>query len=265
MMTILDRAKDYLDHGYWVIPTYRATKKPAIEWKLYQTQRPTYEDIEAWFSCDRNIGVVCGEGSGTVVIDADDAAAEVWVKSNCAPTPFRLRTRKGCHFCYRHPGSHVQTKARVIPGLNVDVRGDGGLATGLGSIHETGHLYHLDGAADLVSVHNLPLFDHAWFPKPLVAQTPREKAPYEGIDRFDRASRYINVISGAGKGNRNQTAFQVATAVVRDFALDYEQGMVLMLSWNDQNDPPLPESEISTVVKSAIQAGRKPVGNKLNP
>ena len=261
-MDILDHARDYMDHGYWVIPTIREDKKPAIPWKIYQTQRPTYDELESWFSQDRNLAVVCGEHSLTVVIDADDKEAEDWVKENCLPSNFRVRTRKGCHFYYRHPGTPVQSKARVIPGLNLDVRGDGGLATGLGSIHESGHRYQLDGYSDLVSVHDLRVFDPGWFPKPVIIK--RDKVPYEGIDKFDRASRYIKAIDGSGEGVRNQTAFQVAAAVVRDFALDEDQGMILMMEWNDLNDPPLHESEIVAVVKSAIQHGRKPYGAKLN-
>src|ERR1035437_9995444 len=77
-MTVLDFAKDYMDHGYWVIPTIRADKKPAIPWKTYQTEKPTYDDLECWFSEDRNIAVICGAGSGVVGIDADDKAAEWW-------------------------------------------------------------------------------------------------------------------------------------------------------------------------------------------
>ena len=262
-MTVLDFAKDYMDHGYWVIPTIRADKKPAIPWKTYQTEKPTYDDLECWFSEDRNIAVICGAGSGVVVIDADDKDAERWVRESCLPTPFRVRTRKGCHYYYRHPGAYVQSKARVIPGIAVDVRGDGGLATGLGSIHETGHIYCLDGNCDMVSVRDLPVFDPGWFPRPVVA-VQREKIAYEGIDKFDRATRYISKIDGAGKGNRNQSAFQVAAAVVRDFDLDFDQGMTLLAEWGESCDPPMDPREIADVVRSSLRAGRRPPGSKLN-
>ena len=264
-MPILANALDYMDHGYWVIPTIRGSKNAAVKWKEFQTRRPTYEEVHQWFKGDVNIGVVCGAGSNTVVIDADDSAAEAWVRQNCLPTPFRARTSKGCHYYYGHPGGQVQTKARVIPGINVDVRGDGGLATGIGSVHATGFIYTLDSGADLVSPDELPVFDPLWFPRPKMPQLQaREVGAFAGLDRFDRATRYIQAIPGAGEGMRNQAAYHAAAAVVRDFALDFEQGLALLVDWNKRNDPPLPVTELAGVVRSCLTSGRMPIGAKLN-
>lgn len=263
MLTTRDWVGIYLENGYWVIPTVRADKKPAIFWKEYQTVKPTSEEVDGWFARgDRNIGVICGGASGVVVIDADDAAAESWVRTNCGFSPFRVKTRKGTHFYYRHPGGHVQSKARVITGINVDVRGDGGLATGAGSIHDTGHVYCLDVGSDIVSVQDLPVYDPGWFPKPVITQ-PADRKAYEGMDRFDRAARYMDRIPGVGNGLRNQSAFQAAASVVRDFGLDLPQGMALMMEWNTRNDPPMPLAELEATVKSALASGRLPLGAKL--
>lgn len=262
-MSIHANALDYYDHGYWVIPTIRGQKKAAVKWREFQTVKPTLAQVNGWFSVERNIGVICGAGSNTVVVDADDEDAERWVRTNCLPTPFRVRTRKGCHYYYRHPGVAVASKPRVIPGINVDVRGDGGLATGIGSVHETGFVYTVDRDSDMVAPSELPMFDPSWFPKPRMPRTDT-RGQFYGLGGFDRAERYIRAIPGAGEGMRNQTAYHVAASVVRDFALDFEQGMSLLTEWNKLNDPPLPESELACVVRSCLTSGRQPVGVKLN-
>lgn len=262
---MIDRAIDYADHGYWVIPTVRSTKIPAIPWKDYQTRKPDYKELEQWFTTERNIGVVCGPDSGVVVLDADNEEAIQWIKENTIGwrRTFRVRTRRGIHFYFRYPqGQEVRSKTEVIPGIKVDRKANGGLCTGLGSIHESGFKYCLDDESDLLSIHDLPVYDPAWFPSPIVT-VYREKESFQGQTGFDRASRYIDRIHGAGKGQRNSHAFSVAAAVVRDFGLSLEQGMILMTQWNLQNDPALPESELLAIVKSALNSGRYEIGRKL--
>ncbi|HWQ08185.1 MAG TPA: bifunctional DNA primase/polymerase, partial [Holophaga sp.] len=153
----LEWAEVHLDFGYCPVPTIAGTKGACIPWKPWQTQRPTLADLVSWWpdGIRRNIALVCGVFHGLVVVDADDEEAVRFSRLQFAPTPYRVRTRRGLHFYYRHPGEgiHIQTKAKVYgpDGPAVDVRGDGGMATALGSVHQSGHIYRLDEGGDMLS------------------------------------------------------------------------------------------------------------------
>ena len=69
---ILRAALKYQGQGFSVIPIGRE-KKPLVEWKRYQTERATHEQVRAWFEQfpDANIGAVTGAVSGIVVIDIE--------------------------------------------------------------------------------------------------------------------------------------------------------------------------------------------------
>lgn len=263
-------AKAHLDFGYCPVPTIAGTKGACIPWKPWQTQRPTLDDLVAWWpdGISRNIALVTGAFHGLVVVDADDEESVRFAKLQFGPTPYRVRTRRGMHLYYRHPGEgiHVQTKARVYgpQGPEVDVRGDGGMATALGSVHQSGHVYRLDEGADIVSVRDLPLWDNSWVPAAKPLQPPSISYSAANRTNLERAERYLDKIQGAGKGARNQHTFRVAAAVVRDFGLSEEQGWALLSAWNaTKNDPPLPEDELKVIVHSCLVSGRAPIGAKL--
>jgi hypothetical protein len=265
---MLDKALDYFDHGYNVIPIL-SNKKPAIPWKTYQTQKVTYNDIVNWWTVapGLNIAVVCGAISQVVVVDADDEESIKYCKLHLDPTPFRVKTRKGMHFYYRHPGGRVQNQTRGLlredgkGKWNIDVKADGGSATGLGSIHQTGYVYQLDDQCEMFSPHDLPYYDQAWFPIAPVKRIMTSKINYSK-DINIRADHYVNSIPGVGKGQRNHAAFRVAASLTHDFGLSYETALSLTLGWNLKNDPPLPDSEIAIIVASSERSGRNPIGCK---
>lgn len=260
-MTPLDWALEYWDYGYSLIPLVPASKKPMIAWKKYQQSRATREEVLSWWQQDPccNIGLVCGRHSGLVVIDADDKESETYMKIHLDPTPMRVRTRKGVHFYYRHPAMSIQSKARVA--LAIDKRADGGLATGLGSVHSSGFVYCLDDGASLVSIRDLPIYKPAWFPEPAPMAPP--KVRHSDLDASSRAQAYVDAIEGVGSGQRNEMAYRVAAVVVRDFAQDPRDALAIVSSWNDRCDPPLPLRELADICKSAQRSGRRSIGCRL--
>lgn len=262
-MLALEWAKDYLDHGYNIIPSLAKTKRPPFAWKEYQERRSTYAEVEGWFSQNPNwnLSVVCGDSNRLVVVDADDADSITFCNLHLTETPFKVQTRKGVHFYYRHPGGYVASRTRVHSVYPIDIRGDGGLATGLGSIHETGYVYQLYQDSDLVSILDLPVYNIEWFPIATPKAFNRMKVT---AGPMEKAMRFIDKQERAGSGIRNQVAFKIAAALTHDFALTEDQAMSLLLTWNERNDPPLPEAEIKTIVKSSIHSARNPIGNWLH-
>ena len=60
---LYESAKHYLANGHCVLPA-GAHKGPDLsEWKLYQTQFPTQDEIRQWFSSASiyGLGIVCGK------------------------------------------------------------------------------------------------------------------------------------------------------------------------------------------------------------
>lgn len=66
---ILKTALAWHDAGATVLPAAAdGSKRPALEWKTYQTERPTREQIENWFTGHRHdgVGLLCGQASGNL-------------------------------------------------------------------------------------------------------------------------------------------------------------------------------------------------------
>ena len=264
--TLQEWAFRHAELGYCPVPVFRGERRAAcIAWKPWQTATPAPEDLEVWFGdLGRNISLVCGAFHSLVVVDCDDARAIKFARLQFGPTPYRILSSRGMHLYYRHPGPGiwVKTDTGVIPGYKIDIRGDGGMIAALGSTHRSGYIYRLDDGADMVSIHDLPVWSNSWLPR---AEPLRPPELQKELPVVERASRYLAKIRGAGKGQRNTSTFATAAAVVRDFGLNFDQGWALISAWNAQeNDPPLPEDEIRAIVRSCLASGKRPFGCKAN-
>jgi len=111
---------------------------------------------------------VTGAVSGLVVVDCDNEAGIAWANAHLSPTPIKVRTAKGEHWYYQHPGGRVRNKVRINtgdPAVAIDVKADGGYVVGPGSVHASGHVYTAFGDWS-VPTSDLPRFDPAWLVPP---------------------------------------------------------------------------------------------------
>lgn len=108
MSALLEAALSYAARGWSIIPI-GTQKKPALtRWKLYQSQKPTEDELREWFTGRKSVGglaVILGEVSGGLVCrDFDDEGAyEAWASSfpelaKILPT---VRTARGYHVYFR--------------------------------------------------------------------------------------------------------------------------------------------------------------------
>ncbi len=146
----LERARFLVGLGLSVIPIRPGSKVASIKWEPYQERHPTDAELVAWFDGKPNapMAIVTGAISGLVVVDADSPEALAWAEEHLPPTPIRVRTGKGLHLYYRHPGTKVRNRARIRTGqgkLALDVRGDGGYVLAPGSPHPEGGHYAAEG------------------------------------------------------------------------------------------------------------------------
>lgn len=248
MSRSLDYALALLSRGLSVIPVPLPVlgaekgkpgdgKVPAIAWKEYQDRRALEDEVRAWFADEQNVAVITGAVSGVVVVDADSAEALTWVRRNLLRTPWRVRTGRGLHLYYRHPGVRVPNKARLRTRdgrLQLDVRGDGGYVIGPGSRHASGNNYVAEGDWTVPSS-RLPAFwvgllgqAHPSAPQ----QQPRPAPSGVGRDLVQRARAYLAAIPKPEIGAGSDAATMYAACrLVRGFELSDSEAVDLLWQW----------------------------------
>ena len=154
MSQTLEWARKYVALGWSVFPVLPRSKKPAVEWKQYQTRLPTDEELTSWFATgENNIAIATGRRSGIVVVDIDDNlhkgrfGSETWDDLTETHGGWLAVTSHtgggGRHLIFLHPGGTVSNGTNVL-GNGLDVRGDGGYIIAPPSVHETGRPYAWD-------------------------------------------------------------------------------------------------------------------------
>lgn len=258
------------DRGYQPVIVPQGRKCPTIPWKEWQTERVPRELVEEWFSeGEHNIALISGAISGTVVVDGDSPLACDLIEDQTTPT-MRVLTSKGAHYYFRHPGGRVPNSVRVLDDPPIDLRGDGGLTIGPGSLHASGSYYRLPDGEDLWSVQELPLFERAWFALPerihetafirphLVFATPDQQKA------FGDAKAYMAKVPGAVQGAGGDThTYVMACRLVRGFNLSDDAALEILADWNNTCVPPWKLEELAAKVRHARAYGSQEFGAML--
>lgn len=150
------------------LPARWGRKNPSLnEWEPYQRRLPTMEEKAEWFREGKptNIGVVCGDISGGLVIlcfnDPDGVreffGEERWAKLSRAT--FVTKSVRGHHVWLR---SDIPIKSRVVKKGNneswLEIRSDGNFTIAPPSLHPEGVLYQKIGADRIHKPDNLAGF-----------------------------------------------------------------------------------------------------------
>lgn len=143
----------YADMGWPVHPLYGITadgqcacRKPDCK---SVGKHPRLQDWPNKATCDKdaiikwfidwpesNLGIVTGAISRIVVLDVDGQDGEDSIKSLNLPCTVQVKTRRGRHLYFIHPGGTVKNFVGRRPGL--DLRGDGGYVVAPPSKHAEG-------------------------------------------------------------------------------------------------------------------------------
>ena len=225
---MLDDAHFYRDLGFSQLPL--DGKRPAIpRWKHLIRRFPTEAEIRSWFQNTRNnIGIICGQISGIVVLDADTQELADSLARQLPPTAMMTKTARGRHFFYRlKKGQHVPPRVRINH-LMLDVRGEASYAAAAHSIHpETGQPYQRLGSWKLREV---PYFDPAWIP----AASPESPLSRGNVKSPLSYISQIRAVSGAGGSN---ATFRAA-CILRDAGFSEAETLAAMIEWNQTNAEP---------------------------
>jgi hypothetical protein len=142
----------YMELGFSFFPVEWGQKAPPLlEWKEFQSRKPSREEVEAWLSnyAIFNVAVVCGRVSNLFVVDFDsEEAYEAWkrslprdlldlVRSAC----WIVKTGKGYHVYVRPEDPELVPKTRIRCREGVDIRGEGSYVIAPPSKHPSGASY----------------------------------------------------------------------------------------------------------------------------
>jgi len=224
MTTALDQALWLDSLGFCVIPIPLADhlldgKTPVIWWREFQQRRPTENELREWFGGEpKNLAIVTGAISGVVVVDLDADAARQWWIHHRPYSPWQVRTSRGWHIYYRHPGTLVANRVDLDTPegrLGIDVRGDGGYVVAPGSVHASGAIYTLAGDWNAPN-RTVPRFWPGWLARP-AAVSPRQPSGSRS-DVLARARAYLLAIPSPTIGAGSDVAtFYAACRLVRGF------------------------------------------------
>lgn len=179
----MDRANLYLSWGFIPIPIRPRSKAPAMSRWQMTGRRDALQNIYSamrrfglidppTYTPPLNLGIVCGEASGVIVLDIDKrgGGVERWESAISIfgkPDTLTVRTGSGgLHVYFRLPSDGVASKLPTCrdcfyPGW--DLRSNGGQVLGPYSIHpETGreympeYGYSIDGSYHVIPHFSLP-------------------------------------------------------------------------------------------------------------
>lgn len=198
------------------------------------TRLPRDDELEQWFGSGRaNLAVVTGAISGIVVVDIDGPEGEAEIAKLDVPETVEVKTPRGRHLYFKHPGQRVRNGVRLMPG--VDVRGDGGYVLVPSSV-VNGEPYEFTRALKDVSLAAIP----SWFPKRKERSSEKTTAAPEGS--------YILV-----EGARNDRLFSEGSWL-RHRAWSEKAIRGALLAMNETHcSPPLDAEEVRKIAHSTMR------------
>lgn len=125
-----------LSDRFSIFPLKPGQKTPTESWTPYQTRKPNEEELTSWLTDGQfyNVAVATGAVSGIVVLDLDSPQAETFAIAQGLPATPEVKTPRGRHLYFRHPGVAMSNSAGKIAN-QIDFRGDGGYVVGPGSYY----------------------------------------------------------------------------------------------------------------------------------
>jgi hypothetical protein len=259
----------------------RRAKRPVVKWKEYQREKPSLEQVKTWFSpiVARNVLLALGEPSGNVyVLDFDSEElykrfAEECIKDVERRTWVAETGTLGHRHVYirsKKPLQKFKNRKILYNGkLALEVRADGQVVVAPPSLHPSGKHYRWltdVRSTPIMEVEDLDALLEQWLLKLGIEPYEDEGCMREAVEglkgkpyKGEDPPCIKKILEGVEEGRRNESAIRLACYLLNLRRLSPEKVLERLLKWNEKNKPPLPPSEIRSVVKSAAK-GRYPYG-----
>ena len=238
-------------------------KTPDMSWRQYQSTRATADQIAKWFATPSNAAIVTGAISNLVIVDCDSWQALRWAVTHLPRTPRQVRTARGWHLYYRHPGTAVRNRARLRTDagpLSLDVRADGGYVISPWSLHASGESYHCIGDWD-APISDVPVFSAAWLvPPPSAPVAPTSRRTISGGGATERGWRYLlaTPLPEIGHGS-DAEMFRLSAKLVRDMGIAPPVAVEMLDKWAGGRTG-WDRAWIASKVEHALKYGAQPIG-----
>jgi hypothetical protein len=270
-------------------------KKPLNEWRRYQTEPTTHEEVEDWFTNGAptkeggrvemfNLALVTGVISGVIVLDCDNDKAVEYAKRNGIASPISVKTTRGRHFYFAHPGHGLRFANKVggtskdWPELNgLDLRGDGGYVVMPPSVKlDPGgtvvHSYEWEIGVGLALD---DVTDFIWQGRPTEVEAPDEGGEfsfntlsladyrvYNPDERMPIHEQIAQRVAHLGRklrdgDGRNNWLVRLAGQKVRQGVLGDDLVAVCRAFMGEFFDSPLPIGEVTSVIRSAQEMDKR--------
>jgi hypothetical protein len=203
-------------------------KIPAEAWAEYQQRRMRHQEIDErpW----PGVGIVTGAISGIVVLDADSPEAVEELTRRGHPATPLVKTARGVHAYFKHPGGELPT--RIGLGSGLDLKGDGGYVAAPPSKHPSGPVYEWIIPPDDAELAELP----AW--------------AIDEIRTHGRRATAEDLGEEIPNGSRNKTITSIAGSLRRR-GLGETAIYAALLGINaEMCRPPLPNHEVQKIAAS---------------
>jgi putative DNA primase/helicase len=195
--------------------------------------------VKHWFQNEypgANVGVVCGEPSGIIVLDIDGATGRESLNGYDLPDTLTVSTGRndgGRHYWFKYPGASIRNAVGLLPG--VDVRGTGGYVLAPPSRHRSGTSYQW-GDPDGFDWEKL-VAPPEWLLQ-LIEEKLAERGPHLGFQ------------TTIASGLRNETIFKECCRL-RATGADFNTLYAFAKGRNAQCQEPLSEQELQKLAESA--------------
>ena len=255
MNTPLDSALALASVGYRVIPAHgiidghcacnkgpkcpSAGKHPVItHWQSKATNDPV--QITEWWLRNSICNPAIATGKGVVVLDVDGEAGMASLKKleeRYGPLPITRTVTTGSGGKHYHFScTHTVSNSAGTLGEGLDIRGDGGMAIAPGALHQSGNLYHWDEGRSPAEVPLAPI--PGWLLKLLSAEKKQQKAD-------------INIDDPIPETKRNTTLNSIGFSLRRHQGKTMKEIDRMLHELNRSKcNPPLPEEEVDSIVRS---------------
>lgn len=282
-VTPLTKAYDYAQLGLAVVPLcgprHKGCPHPGkIPFDLLAQRHmsgwqrrgvPTPEEIDAWLTRPlaqrANIGCLTGRPSRIIGLDVDGVGGErllAEASGGRVPETWEYRSGGGRRLVFRYPdGVTIPSTKQPDEGEHQElaVLSDGRQMVLPPSVHSSGKVYEwVPGRNPWQFGEPAPAPD--WlieFSRKSSGKAADGSKPSVPPDEWVRL-----ILEGCAEGSRNDSAARLAGYLLRR---DLPPPVVaaLLLRWNEKNRPPLPESEILTVVASVARAEAARRGGRI--
>lgn len=249
---IKEIAEKFIAAGFWVIPLRNdgSGKGALVDWQV-----DTIPRITKWDFTGANIALITGaETGGYVVVDCDNSESYKNWLAHRPRTPLRVKSPRGMHFYYRHPGGYIKSNSHIkaAEGFEYDVKGDRSICVAPPSM-KGGRQYQVcvctgNLEAKWIRPEKLPPFDPAWRP-----ETPFRSAVYhsEGIKDVRKYLAMITVV----EGERDKKTYRAAKLCLENKITEAE-AIAVVTEWHQTNvNPPWDPMEIIEKVRR-VYSGR---------